>query len=100
MFQSILVVGVTTTVFVLPVLALYVQSKSDNKTTNPEPEDTYFGQMPPGESTEAFAPDVLVHEAHDSPILLLDERKLLFQAMDVDIAFYGMDGERLLSYSP
>jgi hypothetical protein len=86
--------------FVLPVFALYVQSEPDNKTTNPEPEDTYFGQILPEESAEAFAPDVFVHEAHDSPILSPDERWPLFKAKDVDIAFYGMDGERLFLYSP
>ena len=64
MRRSILFVGITGTVFVLPVFALYVQSEPDNKTSNPEPEGTYSGQIPPGEIAEAFAPDVPVHEAH------------------------------------
>jgi len=65
------------------------------------PEETFFGQSPPGERAELLAPEALVHEAHDSPVIPPDEAWLLFQGMEVDIVFYGMvDGDLAVIENP
>ncbi len=52
--------------------------------------ETFFGQAPPGEVAEPFAPSVLTVEPHDSPIIAPDEEWLLLQSMGAGILFYGM----------
>jgi len=94
-FQTILAIGITGVVSNIPVSGLYAQGEPENKATDPAPGETYFGQTPPGEKAETFAPDVLIYEAHNSPVIPPDETWLLFQGMEVDILFYAMVDGRL-----
>jgi len=92
--QRILAGSITIIVVNLPFFALYAQGEPDNKTANSPARYTYFGQTPPGEKAEAFAPEVLIYEAHDSPVITPDENWILWHSMDVDVLFYGMvDGK-------
>ena len=88
--RKILAGGIAIVVLSLPVFGLHAQGETDDKTTDTKPEETYFGQTPPGEKAIPFAPEVLIHEAHDSPVIPPDESWLLFQGMGEDGVFYGM----------
>lgn len=99
--QRILASSITIIVFNLLAFTLYAQGEPDNKTAKPSARDIYFGQTPPGEKAVAFAPQVLIHEAHDSPVIPPDENWFLFYGMDVDILFYGMvDGHLMTIENP
>jgi hypothetical protein len=89
-FQSIVTAAIALTLVNLSVYVLYAQEAPDHKTTSPAPEERFFGQIPPGNKAVPFAPDVLIYEAHDSPIIPPDETWLLFQGMGPDVLFYGM----------
>ena len=88
--RIILAIGITGAVFNISATGLYAQGEPGNRAIAPAADETYLGQNPPGKKAVAFAPDVLIHEAHDSPVISPDEKWLLFQGMDVDILFYGM----------
>jgi hypothetical protein len=62
---------------------------------SPSLESTYLGQKPPGKKAELFAPEVLIHEPHDSPLISPDETWFVFPGMDVDILFYKLVEGRL-----
>ena len=74
----------------IAVFGSNVRGQSDTRLPDPTREESFFGQTPPGEKAEAFAPEVLIYEAHDSPIIPPDENWILWHSMDVDVLFYGM----------
>ena len=84
-FPGILAIVITITGFVSGA-----QSESEIEATSQATGVTYFGQIPPGEIAEPFAPDVLVHEAHDSPVISPDEKWILYQGMGTGVEFYGI----------
>ncbi|MCP4707408.1 MAG: hypothetical protein GY869_02180, partial [Planctomycetes bacterium] len=67
--------------------------------------DLYFGQQPPGNKAEIFAPEVLQYETHDSPIISRDETWILvggiIDASGETTKFYQMiDGHLSLTPNP
>ena len=77
------------------------QSDRYDSAADPNLEETYFGQTPPGKRAELFAPDVLKHEPHDSPVISRDETWMIINGMEVDVLFYEMrDGRLSLTSNP
>jgi len=83
-------IGSVSVALAVSFTGLYAQSDAEIRVGDSVREETYFGQTPPGEKAEAFAPEVLIYEAHDSPVITPDENWILWHSMDVDVLFYGM----------
>jgi len=90
---AIIGVGLIMVAGAQPVIT--AQSGSDLTLPAARQEVRYLGQIPPGEQAELFAPDVLIHEAHDAPHVSQDERWLLFSGMGTGITFYRLVDGRL-----
>jgi len=77
------------------------QENTKNKSGFPVLTSLYFGQKPPGEKAEIFAPEVLTFETHDSPIISQDETCMIICAMENGIKFYKMiNGKLSLTTNP
>jgi hypothetical protein len=99
--KVILTIGIASIAIAFPAFGSSPQSERDDKAGVPVSKDTYFGQTPPGKRAEVFAPEVLVHEPHDSPVISRDESWMIFFGMEVDVQFYEMrDGRLTLTSNP
>jgi hypothetical protein len=90
--RIILTIGISLIVLAGNTLVLSGQGDRKKSADAPAPGDTYLGQIPPGEKAELFAPEVLIHEPHDSPIISRDETWLIFLGMEGGAIFYKMTG--------
>lgn len=53
-------------------------------------DESYFGQLAPGERAERFAPDIVSFETHDSPIIPRNETWMILGGIDRGTVFYGL----------
>ena len=68
---------------------------------SPKLKERYFGQKPPGEKSEIFAPEVLAFECHDSPVISKEETWMIIGTMEHGIRFYTMvNGKLSLTTNP
>ena len=95
MIRTVSVIRIACFALVVFLSGLHVQGDLGKEFPEPDRQELYFGQTPPQEKAEPFAPDVLIHEPHDSPVIAPDEKWLLFQGMEADLMFYGMKSGRL-----
>ena len=93
--QTLSVLGIVCATLAVSPADSYAQTDPAAAQPDPAPQETFFGQTPPGAEAVPFAPDVLIHEAHDSPLISPDQQWLLFQGMEVDLLFYAMVDGRL-----
>jgi len=89
-----LIVIALTALFLFSLNALAGES-SKNNPAGSNSDELYFGQKPPGEKAEIFAPEVMKYEPHDSPVILENENLMIVGAMEVGIKFYRMTDGKL-----
>lgn len=94
-FRTIVAASIAVTLLSFPLFVSYAQEEPGHRTTSSAPEERFFGQIPPGDKAVPFAPEVLIYEAHDSPVVPPDKTWLLYQGMGPDVLFYGMVEGRL-----
>jgi len=101
MFASKWPVAVTVVIFILAgfSLSLFAEGNHEPAGNSQTSKTTYLGQNPPGRQAELFAPEVLKHEPHDSPIISRDETGIIFFGMESGIRYYATVDGRLTQVS-
>ncbi|MFH2048991.1 MAG: hypothetical protein ABIJ12_06065 [bacterium] len=94
--KSIRVIMVVLSVLFLLSMRTAAQESTNNKTAYSVLNSAYFGQKPPGEKAEVFAPNILTIEPHDAPVILKDEELFIIGTMAEGIIFYKMSKGKLL----
>jgi hypothetical protein len=93
--------GVSVLVMVSFAPRLNAQNANNKTEGTPSLNSRYLGQNPPGAKAEIFAPEVLMHEPHESPIISQDEIWMIIGTMEQGIEFYKMiNGNLSLTTNP
>ena len=98
---TLLIIGLAIIALLGCATGSLAQDESKHNTNSRTSDATYFGLQPPGATAEAFAPEILTYEPHDSPVISADETWFILKGMEVDVLFYKMiDGQLALTDNP